>query len=70
MRTLLQLHTADGTELEWVDDFKYLGSWVENSEKDVNIRKALAWKALNSMRNIWKSNMRRELKMKFFTATI
>ena len=64
------LHTADGTELEWVDDFKYLGSWVESSEKDVSIRKALAWKALNSMGNIWKSSMRRELKIKFFIATI
>ena len=64
------LHTADGTELEWVDDFKYLGSWVESSEKDVNIRKALAWKALNGMANIWKSNMCKELKMRFFIATI
>ena len=24
----IPLHTADGTELEWTDDFKYLGSWV------------------------------------------
>ena len=46
------LHTADGTELESVDKFKYLSSWVESSEKDVNIRKALAWKALNGMANI------------------
>ena len=22
------LHKADGTEIEWVEDFKYLGSWV------------------------------------------
>ena len=27
------LHTSDGTDLEWKDDFKYLGSWVDNSEK-------------------------------------
>ena len=27
------LHTSDGTELEWVDDFKYLGSWVEQTER-------------------------------------
>ena len=27
------LHTFDGTYLEWKDDFKYLGSWVDNSEK-------------------------------------
>ena len=36
------LHTFDGTYLEWKDDFKYLGSWVDNSEKDISIRKAQA----------------------------
>ena len=43
----MPLHTADGTELEWVEDFKYLGSWVESLDKDINIRKAQAWQALN-----------------------
>ena len=37
------LHTADGTEIEWVEDFKYLGSWVESTEKDISVRRALAW---------------------------
>ena len=66
----IPLHTADGTELEWTDDFKYLGSWVDSSEKDISVRKALAWKALNSMMKIWKSGMRRPLKVRFFVATI
>jgi hypothetical protein len=64
------LHIADGTELEWVKDFKYLGSWVENSKKDISVRKALAWQALNGMSRIWKSNMSRDLKVRFFIATI
>ena len=66
----IPLHTADGTELEWTEDFKYLGSWVDSSEKDISIRKALAWKALNGMTKVWKSNMRRPLKARFFVATI
>ena len=32
-------------------DFKYLGSWSEQ-ERDINTRKALAWKALNKMDKI------------------
>ena len=59
---LVPLKTLDGTELEWKDDFKYLGSWVDSSAKDVAVRKALAWKALNSMDKIWTSRMRTELK--------
>ena len=64
------LHTTDGTELEWTQDFKYLGSWVDNSEKDISVRKAQAWRALNGMAKIWKSSMSRDLKMRFFIATI
>ena len=44
------LHTLNGTALEQKDDFKYLGSWSDSSEKDIQIRKALAWKALNVLR--------------------
>ena len=64
------LHTMDGTELEWVKDFKYLGSWVEQTERDIAVRKALAWQALNGMSRIWTSAMRRDLKIRFFTATV
>ena len=64
------LHTADGTELEWQGDFKYLGSWMESSEKDIRIRKARAWKALKGMSKIWKSSINRGLKVCFFIATI
>ena len=67
---LVPMKTLDGTELEWKEDFKYLGSWVDSSAKDMSVRKALAWKALNSMDKIWKSCMRTELKKKFFTATV
>jgi hypothetical protein len=64
------LRTINGTELEQKEDFKYLGSWSDNSERDIQIRKALAWKALNDMGRIWKSTMSIDLKRKFFVATI
>ena len=35
------LTTADGSKIDWVDDFKYLSSWVESTEKDIAICKAL-----------------------------
>ena len=64
------LHTYDGTELEWVSDFKYLGSWVAQSERDIAVRKALAWQALNGMSRVWKSAMSRDLKIRFFVETV
>ena len=66
----VSLHTLDGTELEKKEDFKYLGSWTDSSEKDIEVRKALAWRALNDMNKIWSSNMSTDLKRKFFTATV
>jgi hypothetical protein len=54
------LKTLDGTEIEW----------VESSEKDIAVRKALAWQALNKMSRIWRSAMRRDLKLHLFIATI
>ena len=36
------LSTKDGSHLEQVNDFQYLGSWVDESEKDFQIRQALA----------------------------
>ena len=50
------LKTLDGTELEWVEDLKYLGSWVESAEKFIAVRNALAWQALNKMSKIWCSS--------------
>ena len=37
------LKTADGQMLEVVKDFKYFGSWINSSEKDIKVRTALAW---------------------------
>ncbi|KAJ8351146.1 hypothetical protein SKAU_G00226220 [Synaphobranchus kaupii] len=65
----LPLRTTGDTALREVSDFKYLGSWVNSTEQDLRVRKALAWKALNGMASVWKSNLPREAKLHFFDAT-
>lgn len=66
----ITLRTNDGTELEEVKDFKYLGAWMESTEKDVKVRKAAAWKALNKLAKIWKSTLPKPLKLRVFNATV
>ena len=60
----------NGNSLELVKDFKYLGSWVDETTNDMKVRIALAWQALNGMRSIWKSQLSDRLKLNFFTATV
>ena len=35
-----------------VDNFKYLGAWIDDTTNDVKVRKALAWKACNKLNKI------------------
>ena len=64
------IKTTDGTTLEVVDDFKYLGAWTSSSLQDIRTRKAQAWKACNKLRRIWKSNLPRSSKIRLFQATV
>ena len=64
------IKTNNGTDLEEVDDFKYLGAWMASTEKDIKFRKAAAWRACNKLSKIWKSALPRSLKLRFFTATV
>ena len=65
-----KLVTLEGNNLKQVEDFRYLGSWIASSKRDMEIRIGLAWKALNKMDKIWKSNLCRSLKIQFFRATV
>ena len=63
-----EICTADRTKLKQVQNFQYiLGSWVDQSKQDLNIRKAKAWTALNKLTAILKSNLGRKLKVRFFS---
>ena len=47
-----------------------LGSWVATTEHDFVVRKAKAWAACHKMKKIWKSDLRRDLKVRLFQATV
>jgi hypothetical protein len=67
----VKILTNNGSELEEINDFKYLGAWVQSSEKDLKTRKAAAWRACNRMQNIWRSkSLTRQLKERTFMATV
>ena len=68
------LQTLDGNAIQQAltesgdQDFKYLGSWC-NKERDIHVRKALAWKSLHKLKRIWKSDLVRAIKLQLFRAT-
>ena len=64
------VHTRDGTTLRFESDFKYLGSWINSSEKDLKIRKGQAWSVLHSMKKVWTSTLSARLKRSLFVATV
>jgi hypothetical protein len=70
MQPAPEIKTISGDSLDIVEDFKYLGSYIENAEKDVNIRKGQAWHALNKLHKIWKSQLFSEVKVHLFVAVV
>ena len=64
------LRTTEGIALKEVSDFKYFGSWVNSTEQDIKVRKALAWRALNGMKSVWNSKLSRSIKASFYQATV
>ena len=66
----IQLQTLNGNFLKCVEDYKYLGSYIHNSEKDFSIRKGLAWSACNKLDKIWKSNLDKNIKISTFRVTV
>ena len=49
------IQTVSGESTELVESFIYLGSEINSTKKDMKIRIAKAWTALNKMDTIWKS---------------
>lgn len=70
IRNNIQIKTLSNNILKFVEDYKYLGSHILNSEKDFNTRKGMAWSACNKMDKIWKSNLNRTIKIRLFRVTI
>ena len=62
----VQIAMLDGTILEVINDFKYLGSMTSSTEVDVKCRKAVAWRTYNKLNRPWKSQLNRSIKIRVF----
>ena len=59
---------VDGQPIEIVEEFKYLGSYMSSTDKDVNARIALAWGAFSKLKKVLKSRSRLSLRVRLFNA--
>ena len=64
------ISTLDGTSLKLVDKFTYLGSSISSTEKDIDTRLTKAWRAIDKLSIIWKSNLTDKMKRSFFQAAV
>ena len=64
------LLTCDGHTIKTADDFKYLGSWIRDPNKDIKNRKSKAWAACHGLKKVWNSDLTDELKCRLFVATV
>ena len=64
------LRSLNGITIKRVVDFKYLGAHIVDSQKDFNIRKAMAWDACNKLDKIWQSNITNALKVQTFKTLV
>ena len=53
----MYLMSRDRNKIKVVDNFKYLGGWMNSSKKDFKVRKAQAWSACHKPKRIWSSNL-------------
>ena len=64
------ISTLKGGPLKLVDTFIYRGSGVSSTENDINTRLAKAWKAINRLLVIWKSDLTDKINIVFFQAVV
>ena len=64
------LRTMNGSKLQQVQGLKYLGAWIASTCQDMHVRKGQAWKAINSLQKIWKSNLPRQVKVNVFQTLV
>ena len=72
--TTVGLRTPEGAPVNVVAEYRYLGSWVtvtpDSSLGDWRRRKGLAWAALRKLSPVWRSRMRRDLKVRVFETLV
>ena len=62
--------TLDGASLKLVDKFTYLGNSVSSTEKHIDTRLTKAWKAIDRLSIIWKSDLTDKMKRSFFQTAV
>ena len=62
--------SIDGEVLKNVDNFIYLVSEIELTDKEIKIRIAKSWAAIDKFSFIWKSSPSTTLKRNFFRAVV
>ena len=63
------VHSSDGSQIEKVEDFKYLGSYT-NSQHDIQCRKTQAWAAVHALDKVWRAPICRLTKLKIFRTMV
>ena len=56
------LQSRTGEAIENVEDFIYLGSWIDGTERDIEVRKAKAWAALQGYKTSGNPNSLKALR--------
>ena len=64
------ISTLNGSSLNLVDKFTYLGSNVSSTRTDIDTRLTKAWTAINRLSVIWKSHLADKMKRSFFQAVV
>ena len=70
INSTITVKSIDGEVLKNVDNFIYLGSEIESTDKEIQIRIATSWEALGKLSSIWKSPLSTTLKRNFFRAVV
>ena len=66
----MDVMSRDSYKAKVVDNFKYLGGWMNSSEKDFEVRKAQRWSACHKLKKIWSSNLSKKFKIRLFITTV
>ncbi|CAF1094851.1 unnamed protein product, partial [Brachionus calyciflorus] len=62
-------YVHDGHQISTLDGFKYLGSYIRSSEKDIDMRTGLTWTTFEKLRHILiSSKIELKFRMRIFSA--
>ena len=64
------LTSRSGTMYKQCEDFKYLGSFIRSSEKDMNSRIGQSWCSFNKLSKVWKSGISKAVKISTFRSIV